>query len=242
MKIVQVGAISTGIVIALGIAMVIPPFIRPGPPLTVLLTFSVLDENNAPDWCRDLSSVLKKHDIKATVFVTGRLADLYPECVTVFPDDADVGSQTYHYVSLALIPDYAVQLEEIKQGKQAVDSAGKLSSKLFKAPYGSTDENIYSLLSRSGIVADFSSNNQYNKYYDGQFIKFNLSTYDGKNHSVDFFRTLPVTEPVLIYFDNLTPVEKIDGFISKLKSRHIVFVDASELTGVDLTVRKGDKN
>lgn len=242
MKIVHVGAISTGTVILLGILMVIPPFIQPSPPLRIALAFSVVDENNALNWCHDLSRVLEKYDVKATVFVTGRIADLYPNCVRDFSNSVDIGSQTYHYVSLTTINDYAAQLDEIKRGKEAVDRAGKLSSKVFKAPYEETNENIYSFLSRSGILADFSYDHQYNKYYQGQFIKFNLDEYDGNEHNTDFFRSLPVTNPVLITFDDSTPVEKIDDFISNLKSHHIVFVSASELTGIELTVRQGEKN
>lgn len=240
MKIVHLGAISTGIVIILGIVMVIPPFLQPSPPLIVALAFSVVDENGASAWCDDLSSILKKHNLKATVFVTGRIADLYPDCVTVFPENVDIGSQTYDYVSLGSISDYTGQLEEVTHGKQAIDDAGKLSSKVFRAPYGYTDENIYSLLNRSGILADFSYDNQYNKYYNGQFIKFELDSYEGQKHTVDFFRSLPTTKPVLIHFDNSASVVDIDDFISSFKSRHISFVNTSELTGIDLTVRQGE--
>ncbi len=245
MKIVQLGAIATGIVIALGIALVIPAFTRSpsySPPLLVMLSVSVTDDSNAPDWCKDLSSIFKRYGIKATVFVTGKVAEEYPECVTVFPNNIDIGSQTYDYVDLTQIPDYTTQLEEVRNGKQAVDYAGKLYSRVFKAPYGSTDDNVYSLLTRSDIVADFSHGQQYNKYYNGQFIKFDLTAYDGPNYSADFFHRLSVTDtPALINFDNSTPIEQIDSFISELKSGNVRFINASELTGIDLTIREGEQ-
>jgi peptidoglycan/xylan/chitin deacetylase (PgdA/CDA1 family) len=212
------------------------------PPLIVMLSFSVIDDSNVANWCSDLSNVLNKYSAKATVFFTGKTAERYPECVTVFSDDVDIGSQTYNYVDLTEIPDYTVQLEEVRNGKRAVDNAGQLYSRLFKAPYDSTNENIYSLLSRSDIVADFSYNQQYNKYYNGQFIKFDLRSYDGSEHSADFFHTLPVTEvPVLINFNNSITIDKIDDFIFQLKSNNIRFVNASEITGIDLTVREGEQ-
>lgn len=242
MKIVHVSAIATAVVIVLGIVLIIPSYLQPRQPLVVLLSFSIVNDKNVPEWCTDLSSVLEKHDIKATIFVTGKVAERYSECITAFSNNIDVGSQTYSYVELTSIKDYTAQLNEVKNGKLAVDDAGGIDSKLFKAPYGATDENIYSLLNRSGILADFSYKNQYNKYYDGEFIKFDLTTYDGSTHSVDFFRALPVDKPILINFDNSIPIEKIDGFISMLKSRQILFVDASELTGINLTVKQGDKS
>lgn len=239
MKIVHVSAIATAIVIVLGIVLVIPPYLQPRQPLVVLLSFNIENDKNLPQWCSDLSSVLDKYDVKATIFVTGKVADRYSECVTAFSNNVDVGSQTYNYVDLTSIEDYVTQLNEVKNGKIAVDNAGDIDSKLFKAPYGATDENIYSLLSRSDILADFSYKNQYNKYHDGKFIKFNLTAYDGTAHPADFFRGLPVDKPVLINFDNSVSIEKIDDFISKLQSRQILFVDASELTGINLTVKQG---
>lgn len=244
MKLVHLAAISTSIVVVLGIAMVLPAFTRTPyytPPLLVMLSFSVVDDTNIPDWCNDLSSVFKKYGIKATVFFTGKVADKHPECVTVFANNIDIGSQTYSYVDLTEIPDYTIQLEEVRNGKQAVDYAGKLYSRVFKAPYGSTDDNIYSLLSRSDIVADFSYDDQYNKYYNDHFIWFDLAVYEGNNHSADFFHTLEVAEtPAVINFDNSTPVEQIDRFISELKSGNVRFVNASEITGIELTVREGE--
>ncbi len=244
MKLVHLAAISTSIVVALGIVMVLPAFTRTPhytPPLLVMLSFSVVDNTNVPDWCNDLSSIFKKYGIKATVFFTGKVVDEHPECVTVFSNNIDIGSQTYNYVDLTEIPDYTVQLEEVRNGKQAVDYAGKLYSRVFKAPYGSADENIYSLLSRSDIAADFSYDDKYNKYYNGQFIRFDLAVYEGNSSSADFFHKLTVSEtPTVINFDNSTPVEQIDRFISELKSGNVRFVNASEVTSIDLTIREGE--
>lgn len=246
MKLVHVGAIATGLVIVLGIAMVIPAFTQMKhdiPKQTVMLSFSIIDDSNTPSWCTDLSSVLKKHNVKATIFVTGKVAERYTECVSVFANNVklDVGSQTYSYVKLPSIPDYSLQLEEVRNGKQAIDEAGKIYSRLFKAPYGSTDDNIYSLLSKSDIVADFSYNKQYNKYYNDQFIRFSIAAYDGSEYSSDFFYTLPIKEvPILINFENNDSIGQIDSFISQLKSSNINFVNASELTGMELTIREGE--
>lgn len=241
MKIIQVGVISTGTVIILGIAMVIPAFLQPTQHLLVLLSFNIADDENAPQWCKDLASVLTKQNVKAAVFVTGKVAEQHPDCVSVFSDNVDIGSQTYDYVDLTSINNYSEQLDEIKNGKAAVDKAGNLDSKLFKAPFGATDENIYSLLNTSGILADFSYQNQYNKYYVDKFIKFDSTAYEGLQKSADYYQSLkPEQGPVLINFDNQTPIEKIDRFVSDLKSSHIRFVSASDLTGVDLTSKKGE--
>ena len=236
LKLIHVSAISTGMVIFLGILMVIPTYIQPTSPQFFLLSFSVYEDVNQ-SWCDDLASTIKKHNIQATIFFSGKIAEKFPECVKTFPTNVDVGSQTYHYVSLSSISDYTLQLKEIQRGKQAVDNAGNLNSRLFKAPYGTTDDNIYSLLTRSNIIADFSYDDQYNKYYNGQFVKFQLKSYNGTNNSVEFFHNLPTNEPIVINFDSSTPVNYIENFISKIKSKNTIFVDASELTGLQLTIR-----
>ena len=239
MKLFHASIIATGMVIFFGAFMVLPPFLPHEPPKLVLLSFSIVDENAVP-WCHQLSDLLKKHRIEATVFFSGKIAEENPDCVKSLPNNVDIGSQTYSYVSLSSIEDYTLQLEEVKKGKQAVDKAGNLNSRLFKAPYGSTDDNIYSLLSRSNILADFSYEKQYNKFHEEKFLKFDLESYNGKSFSTDSFES-DSDNPILISFDNTESIDYIDNFIYKIKENKIRFIDASKLTGIPLTVRNGEQ-
>lgn len=238
MKIAHVGMISTTIVIVLGVLIVIPPYLPQQKPLVTLLFFNINESKNLPQWCYDLSDILRQQKVQATVFVTGQIAEKYPTCVSKLAQGNDIGSSTFDYLNLAG-QDYSVQLEEVKGGKNAVDDAGHIDSRLFKAPYGTTDGEIYSILNRSGIVADFSYENQYNKFYHDQFIKFDSASYDGTQHSTDFFKNLSNNVPVIINFDNTTPIQNIDEFILHLKSRHILLLNASQLIGSNLTEHQG---
>jgi hypothetical protein len=239
------GAIATGIVVVLGIAIILPVYYQKRPILQpiVMLSFSIIGGSNVPIWCNDLSSILEKHNLRAAVFITGKVAERNPACVSSFSsNDIDIGSQTYNYVNLTSITDYSAALEEVRSGKEVLDKTGNLNSRLFKAPYGSTDQNIYSFLTRSGIVADFSYGQHYNKYEDGKFIKYDIVSYDGASYSSDLFNDISSSEkmPILINFDNSTPIDEIDSFLSKLKSvsNNIYFINASELTGMNLTERR----
>ena len=238
MKIAHAGMISTAVVIILGVAIVLPPYLPAQKPVVTLLFFNISDNKNLPQWCYDLSDTLEKQKVQATVFITGEIAQQYPTCVSKLAHENDVGSFTYDYENLAGA-DYSVQLEEVKSGKDAVDSAGHIDSRLFKAPYGTTDGNIYSVLNRSGIIADFSYEKQYNKYYADKFMRFDSISYNGTAHSSDFFKNLSPDVPVLINFDNSTPVQNIDDFISHLKSRHVLLLNASQLVGANLTEHLG---
>ena len=241
MKLVHAATMSTGLILVLGIAMVAPVYIRipdrPREQLTVMLLFSVVDSENGGAWCGNLSSLLKDMNIRATIFITGKVAEQHPECVRGFPAYVDIGSQTSSYVNLTSISDYLAQREEVRRGKEAVDKAGDLDSRLFRAPHGATDENIYSLLNRSGIVADFSYKNHYNKYHDGQFMRFNFTTYKGVEHPAEFFLSLSQTgETIAIIFDESTSVSDIKSLVVILLGK-VRFANASEVTGLELTIR-----
>lgn len=187
-----------------------------------------------------MSHVLQKHNVKGAIFISGKIAINYPECINSFDDDVDIGSQTYNFVDLKSIPDYSIQLDEVRDGKYAVDSTGNLISKLFRAPYGNTDDNIYSLLYRSEILADFSYENQYNKYYNENFLKFEISNFNSSKFSENVFYDLVDNgEPIVVNFNNSIPVENIENFISHMGSHNVRFVSASELTNMQLTIRNG---
>jgi hypothetical protein len=251
------GAISTGMVVVLGIIVVLPAFMQKSAPQTLdfVLLFRIHGDDTLPSWCDDLSAVLEKHGVPAVVLVAGNLADRRPACVSDFVKNSrvDIGSQTYSYVGLASILDYSYALLEVERGKQAVDAAGQIESRLFGAPYGSVDaENIYSMLSRSGITADFSYADHYNLWQnDGDggrqfFVRHDAAGYDGSQHTPEFFFSLEKTDtPVIIHFDSSSvSVAKIDEFVRRLESGnperyHIRLSNASDLAGEPLTIRGG---
>lgn len=240
MKLAQLGGMSTGMVVILSIVLVVPAFTQK--PLNayqqVMLSFSIADGANLPQWCSDLSSVLEKHQARAAVFVSGSVADAHPDCVSAFSGSPfiDIGSQTYSYANLTAI-DYGAALDEVWDGKVAVDEAGGIDSKMFRAPYGSTDENVYSLLYRSSILADFSYSGQYNKYDAGQFVKFNIASYDWPDVPEKFDVAAGV--PAAINFDNHDSAADIEATIAKLLSDpQVKLVNASDLTKTELTVRR----
>jgi peptidoglycan/xylan/chitin deacetylase (PgdA/CDA1 family) len=221
--------------------MVTPTFVKPEQlesRLRIMLSFSVAGSANISQWCTGLSSILEAMDVKAAIFFAGRVADEHRQCVTLFSNSVDIGSQTYNYVDLAPISNYTLQLEEVKNGKYAVDFAGHLYSKLFKAPFGSTDESIYSLLDQSGIIADFSYQDHYNIFVKDKFLRFDCKSYDGSEYPAEFFTSIQREKsPILLNFNNTTPISYINDFVSKLKAASIQFVNASELAEQNLTLR-----
>jgi len=241
MKMALLGAIATTIVVGIGTMIALGPsimhtlaFFEPPP---AMLSFSIVDGGNAPEWCNNLATVLEDQDVKATVFITGQVAEQHPECVTGFVSQGtDVGSQTYRYVDLSTISDYTYAQEEVRKGKEAVDKAGNIESHAFKAPLGETTPDIYSILSSSDITADFSYTTQYNKYEGDKFVKYDLVSCNCRDEPERIEQLLEQDLPIIINIDNNTPVSEIENLIISLKEKDTKLVSASELTKLDLTV------
>ena len=239
MKLILAGTIATGLVIVSSVLLILPIYLPSEKPELVMLAFDITNEENLPNWCTELSQYLKQNNINAAVFLPGHIAEKYPQCVSLFHKGVDVGSQTYTFVNLSKISDYSIQLAEVKNGKHAVDQAGNLNTKLFKAPYGSTDENIYSILSKSGILADFSYENQYNKFYQNQFIKFESLSYNSSQIESAISDLQLVEKPIFINHNNSISVNEIKEILEELNSQNVRFVNPSQLTGLDLTQKRG---
>jgi peptidoglycan/xylan/chitin deacetylase (PgdA/CDA1 family) len=240
LKIFHIATIATTLVIVVGLALVVPAFFRGPKPqenIQVLLTFDILDTDNLVEWCSNLGSVLEQQNVKATIFFPGKIAEENPEIFSYFGEGIDIGSQTYNYIDLTSISDFSVQLEEVRRGKEAVDAAGNLHSQVFRAPYGTTDQNIYYLLSQSEIRADFSYDYQYNLYENGQFIKYDAVKYEGSIESTQLIINKAESGTIIINFDSSSPISQIANVISLLKNSDIQFVNASDLAEVDLTGR-----
>jgi peptidoglycan/xylan/chitin deacetylase (PgdA/CDA1 family) len=215
---------------------------RPDTRLKVMLSFSVTESDNIETWCQNLSDILTKYSVEATIFFVGKVAEQNPDCVTVFSNKIDIGSQTYNNLDLTSISDYSIQLEEVRNGKLSVDAVGNLDSKVFRAPFGATDQNIYSLLSRNNILVDFSYENQYNVYQNEQFVKIEAESYQWPEIPIETLsNNQEFSTPIILYFDNTVAISEIENLIIQLKNSDLDFVSASSLVGEQLTIRGGLK-
>ena len=206
----------------------------------LMLCFSILETDDVTEWCKELSSILENNSIEATIFFVGEVAEKNPECVTTFGENIDIGSQTYSYLDLTSISDYSELLEEVRKGKSCVDIAGNLESKSFRAPFGATDQNIYSLLSKNGIIADFSYEKQYNIFQNGQFIKIEIISFHWPEVPADLLiDRQKYTKPIIIHFNNSVPIFEIKNFVNQLETTYLEIVSGSNLVGKELTIRGG---
>ena len=234
------GAIITGIVVVIGGVLLYPALHldKLNEKNMVLLTFNIINSTNMPTWCNDLSKFLHENNIHSTIFITGIMADTYPNCVVSFSKDNDIGSMSNSYDAITSTSTHTDQLSNIREGKAAVDKQGKLNSTILKAPRGIVDKNIYSFLTQSHILSDFSYNDHYYVYTDGLsgkiFYRFPITS---GNISDSKLSGRDENVPVMVNFYNYDSVQKIQEFINSASKNPHRFVTASELTGMELTVR-----
>lgn len=233
------GIIATVVFIAIGIVLILPPYVKGAESKTpsVLLSFSINGNQNTPQWCQGIAELLNKNQLKGIVFFSGKAAEQYPDCVKAFNDEVDIGSSTYSFTKLSAERDYLDQLEDVRKGKAAVDSVAGVDSKSFQAPYDYTDDNVHSLLSRNNITADFSGNGSYNKYDGVNFILHPLKTFDLDEFSISEIESQIASKAfdhVRIRADSSVPVEKVATLIDAIKNEAI-FVNASEVAEMELT-------
>jgi peptidoglycan/xylan/chitin deacetylase (PgdA/CDA1 family) len=243
---VIVGAVlASAIVIGLGVLYALPPYLKAIESSQkvpeVLLSLSITSDQNMPDWCRDIADFVNNNHLKAVVFFSGEVAEQYPECVRDFSADVDIGSSTYSYEKLSAERDYLNQLEDIRKGKAVIDSIAGINSKVFKAPHGYTDDNIYSLLSRNGITADFSREGSFNRFDNEKFIFNELKTFKLSNSSADEIETElshKGSDQIQITADNSMSAEEITSLVARILDNHdSSFTNASDLTALNLTSR-----
>ena len=233
------GIIATVAFVAVGVVLVLPPYIQglesSQQVPKILLSFSVTDDENMPQWCKGISELLNENQLKAAVFFSGKAAERYPDCVRSFNDYVEIGSSTYSYTKLSAERDYLDQLNDVSKGKAVVDSLSGTNSQLFKAPYGYSDDNIYSLLSRNNITLDFSANGSYNKFDGNYFIYNELKTFDLGPSSINEIQSHisnRASDRVQITADSSVPVEKITSIVNFIiRENNATFVNASEMAG-----------
>lgn len=103
-----------------------------GTPFEVALTF---DDGPDPQWTPQILDILKKKNVHATFFVTGRQAERYPEIVRrIQREGHELGNHTYSHPNLALVSEEQVRLE-LNATQRILEAITGNSTTLFRPPY-----------------------------------------------------------------------------------------------------------
>jgi hypothetical protein len=243
LRIFTAGIIATILVVSIGVGMIAPVFLTDAASKDKLNVALMIDLGNASNdtWAKEVVHLLDSEVIRATVFASGDYAYTHPELIIGLGEAVDLGSQTQTYSNLTEIPDYTLQLGEVADGKSAIDSVAGVESRIFRAPYGSTNDDVYSILSRSGILADFSYSDHYNVWYNGQFIRMDLPVYTLSAENVLEVSSLVKqgeSDTVIVIVDEVCPSQVLSQLLASMDQGQFHLVNASDLLGFSVTIRR----
>lgn len=105
----------------------------------IALTF---DDGPHPQYTPRILSILKEHNVRATFFVVGKMAEKYPDLLRQQAEAGhSIGNHTYHHVNLTRIPPADVAAE-IKACGEVIQSITGKTPHLFRPPGGDYDRNV----------------------------------------------------------------------------------------------------
>jgi peptidoglycan-N-acetylglucosamine deacetylase len=106
-------------------------------PGKLALTF---DDGPDRKWTPDILDILKDKNVKASFFVVGSNAEIYPELLQrIMAEGHDIGNHTFTHPNLGELPSQLVRLE-INANQRLTEAVTERSMRLFRAPYlGDTD-------------------------------------------------------------------------------------------------------
>lgn len=113
--------------------------------------------------------ILKKHDIKATFFMTGDWVENFPDDVKrIAADGHDLGNHGENHLNMCEISESEGQFELTTVGDKVKELTG-IEMKLFRAPYGAYNNQVVNLAESKG-------------YYT---IQWDVDSLDWKDYGVD---------------------------------------------------------
>ncbi len=93
------------------------------------------DDGPDPDWTPKILDILKKANVKAAFFITGRQAEKYPDLVLrILKEGHEVGNHTYSHPNLSLASVEQVELE-LNATQRLFEAISGRSTTLFRPPY-----------------------------------------------------------------------------------------------------------
>lgn len=166
----------------------------------------------------EILDILKKKDVKATFFVLGNRAEMFPEIIERMAKDGhDVGNHSWNHISLTKHP-LKTSLANLQRTANLISSLTKKPCILVRPPYGDTNSQVRQMVRNQGwheILWDTDSR-------DWQI----------RNPARVFRKVVTTSGPgsVILFHDNHSVAAQIlPDLIKVFKANNYKFVTVSEL-------------
>jgi len=127
-----------------------PKLIRGNPFLPeVALTF---DDGPHPEDTERLLQILKTENVRATFFVVGKMAELYPDLIeNIFDGGHEIGNHSFSHVTMTRIPSQMIEVEYRACNDVVKRITGKFPT-VCRPPGGDYDEDVINAATRQGLT------------------------------------------------------------------------------------------
>ncbi|MFI6604781.1 polysaccharide deacetylase family protein [Nonomuraea sp. NPDC050536] len=108
-------------------------------------------DDGPSDYTAKLLDTLKKEKVKATFFLMGQHVEKYPKLARrQVAEGHAIGNHTWDHPHLPAMTDQQI-LDEIRTTQEAITTATGQRAKLFRPPYGDTDQRVLDLVGQEGL-------------------------------------------------------------------------------------------
>lgn len=115
----------------------------------IALTF---DDGPHPGFTRRLLDILKENDVKATFFIVGKKARIYPQLVLEeVKEGHEIGNHTYDHIDLTSVP-LRTAATQIKACGKVIESITGKAPHLFRPPGGNYNSQVIGMADKLGYV------------------------------------------------------------------------------------------
>lgn len=110
-----------------------------------------LDGGAAPEYTAAMLEILRQHEVRITIFITGQFAERNPELVLeMVADGHELGNHSYAHPDFTLLGDDVIRAE-LSRTEEAISRVAGISTKpWFRFPYGARNPHAVDLVAREG--------------------------------------------------------------------------------------------
>lgn len=110
-----------------------------------------LDGGAVADHTPAMLEILRQHEVRITIFITGQFAERHPELVReMVADGHEVGNHSYHHPDFTQLGDDVIR-SELARTEEAIKRVAGISTKpWFRFPYGARTPHASDLVAREG--------------------------------------------------------------------------------------------
>ena len=192
----------------------------------IALTF---DDGPHPKYTNEILDLLNEYDAKATFFVLGKMAELYPDIIKrQWKEGHEIGNHTYSHINPNKVSKEEL-LDEYNKTQEIIASLTGSTPKLFRPPYGSFNKDIIEIVDMDHSIIVLWSANQDSKDWSNPKVEniVNSTLSNIENGDIILFHDY-------VYYKSSHTIEALKKILPILKSQGYRFVTVSELMNITL--------